>query len=118
MPFYGMKLMHTCIMFILYDMALPFGFSLSSFFFHVLLTRMTNVPSDSELVTLLLIEQDSDFEKPSNEHMSGSIVSKDISTDTHQSCTSPNVSSLSIPEAQQCMSLYFALCTKVLTPQF
>lgn len=57
-------------------------------------------------------QKDSDLEKPSNEHMSGSIVSKDISTDTHQSCTSPNVSSLSIPEAQQCMSLYFALCTK------
>lgn len=40
--------------------------------------------------------------------------SKDISFDTHQSCNSQSLSSLSISEAQRCMSLYFALCTKVL----
>lgn len=79
---------------------------------------MTNVPSDIEIVTLLFIEQDSDLEKPSNELMSGSTVGKDISSDIHQSSTSPSMSSLSIPEAQRCMSLYFALCTKVLTLQF
>ncbi|KAH9672960.1 HEAT repeat-containing protein [Citrus sinensis] len=57
-------------------------------------------------------QKDSDLEKPSNELMSGSTVSKDISSDIHQSSTSPSMSSLSIPEAQRCMSLYFALCTK------
>ncbi|KAH9736536.1 HEAT repeat-containing protein [Citrus sinensis] len=57
-------------------------------------------------------QKDSDLEKPSNELMSGSTVGKDISSDIHQSSTSPSMSSLSIPEAQRCMSLYFALCTK------
>ncbi|KAL9426002.1 hypothetical protein AB3S75_032884 [Citrus x aurantiifolia] len=57
-------------------------------------------------------QKDSDLEKPSNELMSGSTVGKHISSDIHQSSTSPSMSSLSIPEAQRCMSLYFALCTK------
>ncbi|XP_022745642.1 uncharacterized protein LOC111295979 isoform X2 [Durio zibethinus] len=56
--------------------------------------------------------KDSDSEKPSNEHQSMSSISKDISDDVHQSETSQSVSSLSVPEAQRCMSLYFALCTK------
>ncbi|XP_044496131.1 uncharacterized protein LOC123218660 isoform X2 [Mangifera indica] len=56
--------------------------------------------------------KDSDLEKPSNDLVSVSATGKHLSTDTHQSCTSQSVSSLSIPEAQQCMSLYFALCTK------
>lgn len=43
-----------------------------------------------------------------------SSIGKDISADVHQSETSQSVSSLSVPEAQQSMSLYFALCTKVL----
>lgn len=43
-----------------------------------------------------------------------SSIGKDISADVHHSETSQTVSSLSVPEAQRCMSLYFALCTKVL----
>ncbi|XVF55087.1 hypothetical protein PTKIN_Ptkin06aG0008400 [Pterospermum kingtungense] len=56
--------------------------------------------------------KDSDSEKPSNEQVSTSSIGKDISADVHQSETSQSASSLSVPEAQQCMSLYFALCTK------
>ncbi|XVF08283.1 hypothetical protein REPUB_Repub06bG0213100 [Reevesia pubescens] len=56
--------------------------------------------------------KDSDSEKPSNEHQSMSSIGKDFSADAHQSETSPSVSSLSVPEAHRCMSLYFALCTK------
>ncbi|KAK1562008.1 hypothetical protein Q3G72_004851 [Acer saccharum] len=57
-------------------------------------------------------QKDSDVEKPSNEHLLASAISKDISTDAYQTSTSQSVPSLSIPEAQRCMSLYFALCTK------
>ena len=57
--------------------------------------------------------QDSDLDKPSLENPSVSSLTKDISSDTHQSCTSQSVSSSSLTEAQRCMSLYFALCTKV-----
>ncbi|KAG8504240.1 hypothetical protein CXB51_002593 [Gossypium anomalum] len=56
--------------------------------------------------------KDSDLEKSSNEHQSMSSISKDISADVHQSETSHSGSSPSVPEAQRCMSLYFALCTK------
>ncbi|XP_021289459.1 uncharacterized protein LOC110420462 [Herrania umbratica] len=56
--------------------------------------------------------KDSDSEKPSNEHQSMSSIGEDISADVHQSETSQSVSSLSVPEAQQSLSLYFALCTK------
>ncbi|XP_050236923.1 uncharacterized protein LOC126686734 isoform X2 [Mercurialis annua] len=56
-------------------------------------------------------QKDSSKEKPSNDHKSASPTSKDI-CDTHQAHTAPSVSSLSIAEAQRCMSLYFALCTK------
>ncbi|GLT37611.1 hypothetical protein SLA2020_119170 [Shorea laevis] len=52
------------------------------------------------------------FERQSDEHQSASATTKDTSTDIHQSCTSQSMSSLSVPEAQRCMSLYFALCTK------
>ncbi|KAK2656710.1 hypothetical protein Ddye_009762 [Dipteronia dyeriana] len=57
-------------------------------------------------------QKDSDVEKPSNEHLLVSSISKDISTDAHQTSTSQSMPSLSTPEAQRCMSLYFALCTK------
>ncbi|KAI4353360.1 hypothetical protein L6164_002318 [Bauhinia variegata] len=53
-----------------------------------------------------------DIEKPSNEPSSMSGSSKDISSDTRQSCTSENVLEVSVLEAQRCTSLYFALCTK------
>ncbi|KAJ0089238.1 hypothetical protein Patl1_31343 [Pistacia atlantica] len=56
--------------------------------------------------------KDSDLEKPSNDLLSVGALGKDISTDTHQSCTTQSASFLSIPQAQRCMSLYFALCTK------
>ncbi|XP_060674378.1 uncharacterized protein LOC107405425 isoform X3 [Ziziphus jujuba] len=58
------------------------------------------------------LQKDSDSEKHLNEPRSTSANSKDVSSDTHQSCTSQSVSSFSMAEAQRCMSLYFALCTK------
>ncbi|KAJ4850033.1 hypothetical protein Tsubulata_040849 [Turnera subulata] len=66
---------------------------------------------DNEGSTLEL-QKDSDLGKPENEHQSTSAISKDVSSTTLQSSTSQTVSSLSIPEAQRCLSLYFALCTK------
>ncbi|KAA8517805.1 hypothetical protein F0562_015279 [Nyssa sinensis] len=56
------------------------------------------------------IQKDSDLEKPSNEQ--SPVTTKDISSETPQSCTSPSLSSSPLTEAQRCMSLYFALCTK------
>ncbi|XP_021906270.1 symplekin-like isoform X3 [Carica papaya] len=56
-------------------------------------------------------QMDIDSEKPTNEHQAGGMVGKDSSSDTDQSCMSESASS-SISEAQRCMSLYFALCTK------
>ncbi|KAE8728883.1 HEAT repeat-containing protein isoform 2 [Hibiscus syriacus] len=56
--------------------------------------------------------KDSELEKPLNEHQSMSATGKDISADVHQSETSQSGSSPSVSEAQRCMSLYFALCTK------
>ncbi|KAF8394916.1 hypothetical protein HHK36_018855 [Tetracentron sinense] len=57
------------------------------------------------------VQKDSDFEKSSNEHPSVSAITKEISCDTNQSCLDQSTSS-AISEAQRCMSLYFALCTK------
>lgn len=56
-------------------------------------------------------QKDSDSEKHLNEPPAVS-GNQDISSDTHQSCNSQSVSSLSIAEAERCLSLYFALCTK------
>ncbi|TQD87819.1 hypothetical protein C1H46_026671 [Malus baccata] len=58
------------------------------------------------------LQKDSDSDKHSNEPPSVSGNSIDISSDNHQSCSSQSVSSSSIAEAQRCLSLYFALCTK------
>ncbi|ESW05883.1 hypothetical protein PHAVU_010G000700 [Phaseolus vulgaris] len=52
-----------------------------------------------------------DVEKVSNEQSSLSGSTKDVS-DNRQSCTSESVSPDSVSEAQRCMSLFFALCTK------
>ncbi|KAE9600841.1 hypothetical protein Lal_00011244 [Lupinus albus] len=52
-----------------------------------------------------------DIEKLTNEPSSLSGSTKDIS-DNCQSHTSESTSSVSVSEAQRCMSLYFALCTK------
>ncbi|KAL7169640.1 hypothetical protein ACSBR2_034642 [Camellia fascicularis] len=57
-------------------------------------------------------ELQKDLDKLSTEQLSVGAVTKDISSDTSQSCVSPNLSSSSLMEAQRCMSLYFALCTK------
>ncbi|XAR50836.1 hypothetical protein NMG60_11005285 [Bertholletia excelsa] len=46
------------------------------------------------------------------EQSSGAANGKDISSDTSQLCLDQNASSSSLTEAQRCMSLYFALCTK------
>ncbi|XP_024187491.1 uncharacterized protein LOC112192134 [Rosa chinensis] len=56
-------------------------------------------------------QKDSDSEKHSNEPPAVS-GNQDISSDTHQSCNSQSMSPLSIAEAERCLSLYFALCTK------
>lgn len=53
-----------------------------------------------------------DIEKVPNEQSSLSGSTKDVSSDNRQSCTSESVSPDSVSEAQRCMSLYFALCTK------
>uniref|UniRef100_A0A2P2LXM5 Uncharacterized protein LOC105646588 isoform X2 n=1 Tax=Rhizophora mucronata TaxID=61149 RepID=A0A2P2LXM5_RHIMU len=58
------------------------------------------------------LEKDDSLEKPSNELQSVSATNKGASSDAHQVCASETVSSLSVAEAQRCMSLYFALCTK------
>lgn len=51
------------------------------------------------------------MEKPSTESLSS--LTKDSSSEAGQPCTSENIPSASITDAQRCMSLYFALCTKV-----
>lgn len=58
--------------------------------------------------------QGSDVEKLPEEPSSLSGSSKDVSSDNHQPCTSDNAVPDSVSESQRCMSLYFALCTKVL----
>jgi len=58
--------------------------------------------------------QGPDVEKVPNEQSSLSGSTKDVTSDNRQSCTSESVSPDSVSEAQRCMSLYFALCTKVL----
>ncbi|RXI01401.1 hypothetical protein DVH24_014750 [Malus domestica] len=63
------------------------------------------------------LQKDSDSDKHSNGPPSVSGNSKDISSDNHQSCSSQSVSSPSIAEAQRCLSLYFALCTKAVHRQ-
>ena len=62
----------------------------------------------------LLFIQDANFDKPSTQLLSVGAMAKNISFDTSQSCISQNISSSSLTEAQRCMSLYFALCTKVM----
>lgn len=56
--------------------------------------------------------QDSALEKLSEENLVGDSSVIDVSSDAYQSSTTGSVSD-SISEAQRCMSLYFALCTKV-----
>lgn len=64
-----------------------------------------------DLLSILI--QDSNLEKPSAEQLSLESVTKNISSDTSESCISQKMSSSSLTDAQRCMSLYFALCTKV-----
>ncbi|XP_061369219.1 uncharacterized protein LOC133312088 isoform X2 [Gastrolobium bilobum] len=52
-----------------------------------------------------------DIDKLQNEPSSLSGSTKDVSSDNRQSCTSENYLA-AFSEAQRCMSLYFALCTK------
>ncbi|KAL3038110.1 hypothetical protein AAZX31_01G111400 [Glycine max] len=58
-----------------------------------------------------------DVEKVPNEQSSLSGSTKDVPSDNRQSCTSESVSPDSVSEAQRCMSLYFALCTKAVRCQ-
>ncbi|XP_076904696.1 uncharacterized protein LOC143560239 [Bidens hawaiensis] len=53
---------------------------------------------------------DTQMERPLTESVSA--VSKDSSSDAGQLSTSENIPSSSVSDAQRCMSLYFALCTK------
>lgn len=57
--------------------------------------------------------QGPDIEKLTNEPLSLSGNTKDV-LDNRQSSTSEGTSPVSVSEAQRGMSLYFALCTKVL----
>lgn len=56
-------------------------------------------------------QKESDVEKVTNEPLSLSGSTKDVS-DNRQSSTSEGTSPLSVSEAQRGMSLFFALCTK------
>jgi len=56
------------------------------------------------------ILQDSDVERPLQESATGEASNEDRSSDTSQLHA---VESIAISDAQRCMSLYFALCTKV-----
>ncbi|OVA02697.1 Protein of unknown function DUF3453 [Macleaya cordata] len=58
------------------------------------------------------VQKETDLEKPPSEQLLASTGTKEISTDTHQSCSTSSMSTSLISEAQRCMSLYFALCTK------
>lgn len=60
----------------------------------------------------LFPSQRPNIEKLPNESLSLSSSAKDVS-DNRQSSTSEGASPVSVSEAQRCMSLYFALCTKV-----
>lgn len=51
------------------------------------------------------------MEKPLTESVTA--VTKDSSSEAGQPCTSESIPSPSVTDAQRCMSLYFALCTKV-----
>ncbi|XP_076914378.1 uncharacterized protein LOC143573367 isoform X1 [Bidens hawaiensis] len=53
---------------------------------------------------------DTQMERPLTESVSA--VSKDSSSEAGQLSTSENIPSSSVVDAQRCMSLYFALCTK------
>ncbi|XP_047333774.1 uncharacterized protein LOC124937540 isoform X2 [Impatiens glandulifera] len=57
------------------------------------------------------MSEDSSLEKPQEEQSSIGAISKTVPLDAHQSNISDNSPS-SLTEAQRCMSLYFALCTK------
>ncbi|KAF5737239.1 hypothetical protein HS088_TW13G00118 [Tripterygium wilfordii] len=70
---------------------------------------MEKMDAEGSITELL---KESDFENLSNEQHSVSAIRKDVSSETHQSFTIQSESSLSMPEDQRCMSLYFALCTK------
>ncbi|KAI3677522.1 hypothetical protein L6452_36786 [Arctium lappa] len=59
------------------------------------------------------LAKDTEMEKTSTEcPSSASAVTKDSASEAGQPCTSESIPSPSITDAQRCMSLYFALCTK------
>lgn len=56
------------------------------------------------------------MEKPLTESQPSSVnamITKDSVSEVGQPCTSESIQTTSITDAQRCMSLYFALCTKV-----
>ncbi|XP_026414316.1 uncharacterized protein LOC113309995 [Papaver somniferum] len=58
------------------------------------------------------VQKDADVEKPSNDQLLSKTGVEEVSSDTHQPCSTSNTATSLISEAQRCMSLYFALCTK------
>ncbi|XP_026425320.1 uncharacterized protein LOC113321634 [Papaver somniferum] len=58
------------------------------------------------------VQKDVDVEKPSNDQLLSKTGVEEVSSDTHQPCSTSNTATSLISEAQRCMSLYFALCTK------
>lgn len=85
-------------------------------FAKVELASVANIDHTTDLN--VAVETDTETKKddnafvPSNDHSTPSFASKDASLDAQQSPSSESISASMIAEAQKCMSLYFALCTK------
>ncbi|CAI9301502.1 unnamed protein product [Lactuca saligna] len=61
------------------------------------------------------LTKDTEMEKPLTESQPSSVnamITKDSVSEVGQPCTSESIQTTSITDAQRCMSLYFALCTK------
>lgn len=71
--------------------------------------KLLSAVSDDHLV------DDSEMEKALTEYPSSvNAITKDGLSEVGQPCTSESIQTSSITDAQRCMSLYFALCTKLL----
>ncbi|MCL7032904.1 hypothetical protein MKW94_018386 [Papaver nudicaule] len=67
--------------------------------------------TDTEGPTSQVIK-DVDVEKPSNDQLLPKTGVEEVSSDIHQPCSTSKTPANLISDAQRCMSLYFALCTK------
>ncbi|KAL2902141.1 Symplekin [Bienertia sinuspersici] len=60
----------------------------------------------------LQLQKNSEISLAAKDQATGEMKATESSAHASESCTSGTVSSTSVSEAQRCMSLYFALCTK------